>query len=260
MYAVARTRSLKIFRRQVGNCTFHINSAYIGLEWIARGSGKPEELKIAWSAPNNPRQAADQARSFLHVATLSHVFNAIDTYLRDLADEYWLEFSEHQRDILRKSITKPNKEAYSISERFGQLNVVFDADAELNLAMIAALAAWRNQLAHAGRPDSHGRLRLDPADENRLTRGKEALSLRYPHFDTELMLENIRARTAPKRKEIVALVSASQKLVSALDAQLVKAALPTVALVLAFGVRTGLAIIPLFGLVSYLLSRRKRIE
>jgi hypothetical protein len=47
MYFITRTGPFRAFQRRVGNTTFHINSAYVGLEWIARGKGKPDGLPTA---------------------------------------------------------------------------------------------------------------------------------------------------------------------------------------------------------------------
>src|SRR6185312_16525748 len=63
---IRRTRAFRSFQRAVGDSTLLINSAYIGLELIARGGEKPPGLDINWSAPKNPRDVASKSRSLLH--------------------------------------------------------------------------------------------------------------------------------------------------------------------------------------------------
>jgi hypothetical protein len=183
MYFIARTGPFRAFQRRVGNATFHINSAYIGLEWIARGKGKPDGLDINWTAPEYPRQAVDQARSLLHSAMLSRVFDELDSYLRALADEPWLVLTPDQRDILRRAFAKPGGGAYTLTERFLELRLDLDANAAVDLAMVATLVTWRNQTIHVRPADLSGRLRLDRLVEEQLTKEKVMLGKRYGGLD-----------------------------------------------------------------------------
>ena len=229
MYFITRTGPFRAFQKRVGNTTFHINSAYVGLEWIARGKGKPDGLDINWTAPVHPRQAVDQARSLLHTAMLSRVVDELDSYLRALADEPWLVLTPEQCDILRRAVTKSDGGAHSITERFLALRLDLDANTAVDMAMVAALVAWRNQTIHVRPADPSGRLRLDMSVEEQLNKGRVMLGKRYGGLDPEIMLGHMRKKRPPKRKEIVGLVSAAQNLTRAIDGTLLRAALSSAA-------------------------------
>jgi hypothetical protein len=106
MLTIKRTLVFRNFQRRLGNCTFHINSTYVGLEWIARGHGKPKDFEINWDAPKKSRESVDQARQLIHSAMLGHVYDALDSYLRLVADIPWARLSNGQRNVLRKSVTR----------------------------------------------------------------------------------------------------------------------------------------------------------
>jgi hypothetical protein len=223
MYRLRRTEPFRAFQKSVGNATFHLNSSYVGLEWIARGYGKPEDLEIAWTPPKEPKHSVNQSRSFLHAAALSHVADALDTYLRDIADEKYLALTEGQGEVLRKSKTGKGGHEYSVPERFSILGLELSAESNADLAMVAALAAWRNRSTHSRRDR---RLSLEKDFEEGLRAAKTLLATRYGDLDSAAMLQHMHAREAPKRKEIVALVSVAQNFVRVVDEALLRAALP----------------------------------
>ncbi|MBR0818735.1 hypothetical protein [Bradyrhizobium liaoningense] len=222
MFTLSRTPTFRDFQRRLGNCTFHINAAYVGLEWIARGQGKPDDLRINWDVPKKPREAVDQARQLIHSAMLGHVHDALDSYLRQVADVPWTHLSSNQRDILRKSITRPGKGAYSIADRFTELKLELTDKAQLvDFELMRVLVAWRNQHVHEGLNEA-GEFRLPDGAENVLIAEKEMLAKRYGGFDPGILFGHFVQRAAPKRKEIIALVSASQNYVRAADGVLLQ--------------------------------------
>jgi hypothetical protein len=231
MLTITRTLVFRDFQRRLGNCTFHINSAYIGLEWIARGQGKPEDFEINWDAPKKPRESVDQARQLIHSAMLGHVYDALDSYLRLVADIPWSYLSIDQRNVLRKSVTRPGGIAYSIADRFAEMHHL-DGDvkgedyknAEVDMELLKVLVAWRNQTVHDGL-NSSGELRLPDGCEEKLRDAKDSLAARYGDLDPIVLLAHICQRAAPKRKEIIALVSACQNFVRSVDSTLLRRSL-----------------------------------
>jgi hypothetical protein len=199
MLTITRTLVFRDFQRRLGNCTFHINSAYIGLEWIARGRGKPEDFEINWDAPKKPRESVDQARQLIHSAMLGHVYDALDSYLRLIADIPWSYLSIDQRNVLRKSITRPGGSAYSIADRFTEMHFHLDIDvkgedynnAEIDLELLKVLVAWRNQNVHDGLNTS-GELRLPDGCEEKLLNAKDKLAARYGDLDPIILLAHMR--------------------------------------------------------------------
>lgn len=225
MFAIAKTRPYRAFRNDVGSATVNINTAYIGMELIARGGGKPDDLKIAWTRPKNPQQEVDQARSMIHAAMLARVMDSVDAYLFGLANEEWLSIAPAQRNILRKAVTKPGGIAYSIVDRIAELNVDLSFDGHLCLALTACLVAWRNQAIHISRLDS-GEIRLDDNHQGVLKKNKTILATLYGGFDPEEMLRHMRERGLPRRKEIVSLVAATQNLVREIDWRIIQRTVP----------------------------------
>jgi hypothetical protein len=232
MLTITRTLVFRDFQRRLGNCSFHINSAYVGLEWIARGQGKPEDFEINWDAPKKPRESVDQARQLIHSAMLGHVYDALDSYLRLIADIPWSYLSTGQRNVLRKSVTRPGGSAYSIADRFAEMHFRLDGDdteedcnnAEVDLELLKVLVAWRNQTVHDGLNNS-GELRLPDGCEEKLLNARDNLAARYGDLDPIVLLAHIRQGAAPKRKEIIALVSACQNFVRAVDSTLLRRSL-----------------------------------
>lgn len=213
MLTLARTRAFRSFQRSVGNSTFHINAAYIGLEFIARGADKPSNLKIKWTPPKHPKQMVDQSRSFLHIAFLGHIFGALDGYLRDIAADRNLQLSDASRDILSKAVTKPGSEAYSVAERFGVIGECSHDDARADRALTVLAALWRNQTVHEDGERTRKKSRLDESAASELISYKANYATRYGGLDPQILVGHVRAGSSPARKEIVALASAAQNYV-----------------------------------------------
>ena len=224
MYSITRTSALKGFKDRVGNSSFHINTVYVGLEWIARGLAKPDKMEINWDPPKNPRNAVDQTRQIIHSAMLGYVFEATDAYLRQLVNIDWLDLSEPQKDILLKSTTKPGGIEYAIHERFDAVAILTDAKALADFEMLKALVAWRNQQVH-DQPERRGTFRLPSGCETALLANAQLYANSYGKLDVKKMIKQAESHEPPRRKEIIALISATQNFVRAFDAALVKKAL-----------------------------------
>ena len=224
MLTLSRTRPFTKYLKRVGNSTFHINSSYIGLEWIARGKGKPDDMEISWSEPKNPKSSVDQSRMLLHAAVLGYVFDCTDSYLRLLANIGWLRLSDVQRNILRKSATRPGGKEYAIWERFELLGITLEREREeerkVDLAMVRVLAVWRNKVSHQGL-EEEGEIRLDDAIKAQLLAAETYLAGRYGGLSAHAMFEQMSGDTSPRRKEITGLVSASVNLTRLVDEKLV---------------------------------------
>jgi hypothetical protein len=110
-----------------------------------------------------------------------------------------------------------------------ELRLDLDANAAVDMAMVATLVTWRNQTIHVRPADPSGRLRLDGLVEEQLTKEKVMLAKRYGGLDPEIMFGHMRKQGPPKRKEIIGLVSAAQNLTRAIDGTLLRAALPSAA-------------------------------
>ena len=225
MYRIHKTIPYRDFRDQVGDATFHINTAYVGMEWIARGFDKPSDLEFSWQRPRDPKQEVDQARGMIHAAMLTRITDALDAYLAGIADEEWLDISDHQRNVLRKSITKPGTVAYSVVDRIQELQIDFGIDGKLCLGLVAALVAWRNQAVHASRATS-AEVRVDDGHVKFLCNNATILSSLYGGFNPSMMFGHMQKKALPKRKEIVSLAAAAQNLVREIDWKIIRRTIP----------------------------------
>jgi len=168
---------------------------------------------------------ASKSRSLLHAAMLGHLFSAVDNYLYDLANEPWLQISTETRNILRKSKTKPGNKAYSIPERFAEIGT-FTTDNELaDEVLLEILTIWRNQSVHELRDTENIRTRLSRSTEDRLLQSAENLKNRYGKLDAKALIEHIKENKTPTRKDIVALASAAQNYLRAVDGRLLAGSL-----------------------------------
>jgi hypothetical protein len=208
MLTLSETPAFRRFLKRIGSLTFHINTAYVGLEWIARGQGLPEGLEINWSMPRKPRAAIDQSRQLLHTAMLAYAHDCLDAYLRAVSGLEWLKLSDQERSILRKAVTREGSSAYAIWERFSALDVELSRNSAVDLDMIRLLVAWRNLKVHEGFGDD-GATRLESEVESRLNAAEQDLAIRYGGLRPGDMIKQFKGHGAPRRKEIVALVSAS---------------------------------------------------
>ena len=211
MIVIAATRPFARFLKRIGNSTFHINSAYIGLEWIARGKGKPEDLEINWPVPKDLVSAVAQSRQLLHTALLGYVFDSVDSYLRLIAGVSWLKLTDDERGILRKAVTRPGKGDYALWER---LEVVLPSsenpppevrheeieNAAVDLALVRVLSAWRNKKVHDGLLVD-GEFRLDSVVQQQLIDASSNLSLRYGGLSAAEMLQKMEGHSSPRRKK-----------------------------------------------------------
>ena len=221
MLSLNRTLAFRDFQRVVGDCTAHINTAYVGTELIARGAKKPDDLHIKWQAPKSPRTFVEQTRSLLHAAMLGHVFMAVDRYLRDLADDRWINLQQAQRDILKKAVTKTGGHAYSLNERFEEIRGNIDSTTKVDGLLVDLLATWRNRNVHedsskeavAGSRDA----RLTDSTRKALREADACISQRYGQLSITELISHLDQNKAPTRKDIVALASASQNYVREID-------------------------------------------
>jgi hypothetical protein len=225
MLTLVRTEAFRSFQRVVGDATYHINTAYIGLELIARGGAKPDDLKIRWSAPKQPQHVVAQTRSLLHTAMLGHLYGAVDNYLRGVSNVDWLPLTKEQRDILRKSVTKKGRIAYSVSERFEQIESGIEDRSKTDKLLLEVLVAWRNQSVHDDSSDDDSKTRLPSRTDIQLRNAAADLASRYGGLDAAQMLDQLYATQAPRRKEIIALASAAQNYVRTVDGVLLRQAL-----------------------------------
>jgi hypothetical protein len=217
MLTVIRTRAFRSFQRAVGRSTFYINTAYIGLELVARGGTKPDDLRIKWTQPRQPHEEIAQVRQFLHTAMLGYCFGALDNYLRELADDLWLPLCRDTRAIMKKAVTKPNRVAYSIPERFSQLETERSQKAPEDALLVAVLTVWRNQSVHEEQPKASFKARLESQLSEDLRTHGASLATRYGDLQVEKLLEHVESNRPPSRKDIVALASAAQNYVRAID-------------------------------------------
>jgi hypothetical protein len=103
--------------------------------------------------------------------------------LRLIADIPWARLSSAQRDVLRKSVTRPGGSAYSIADRFAEVRSASDhgdkseddKNAEVDLELLKVLVAWRNLTVHDGL-NASGELRLPDGCAETLLNAQDSLT------------------------------------------------------------------------------------
>jgi hypothetical protein len=222
---ITQTPALRRYFDLVGNATYLINTAIVGLEQIARGHmEKPTELTISWTPPKNGRQAADQSRTFILSSTLILTITACDSYLSDIAKVPWLVLSSKDRSILTKAETNPGKQAYSIRERIeillvatapGQLS---NEQRKIGTAALELATLWRNAIVHAASSTRE----LSPESEATLITFAETLHETNGGIDVPLMLHNFKTSSSrPVLKEATTLVALVSRLLRSIDTALI---------------------------------------
>jgi hypothetical protein len=138
--AISRTAPFRHLQSRIGSATYRLNTALVGLQHIAEGSGQTGHVAVSWRKPASPSQAkeaANQARIFLCAGVLVLAADVFDSFLRDFAREEWLNVDETTRNIATKAVTRSNDRGgeYSVAERAAALcdELKIDAPAKLNL-------------------------------------------------------------------------------------------------------------------------------
>jgi hypothetical protein len=228
MFTIHRTRAFRNFQKSVGNFTAHINTAYVGTELIALGTKKPDNLRIRWQEPNDARNFIHETRSLLHAAMLGYVFTAVERFLRDLADDKWLKLEPAKCDILRKAVTKQGGSAYSITERFSQLDLELEPRASWDALLVEVLVVWRNRNVHekSAKKDNEemSDSRLSKDSRKSLKEFSDQIHSQYGGMNVEELIKHLDQNKAPSRKELVGIVSAAQNYVRMVDNGLIKRA------------------------------------
>lgn len=220
---IARTVPFRNFQRRVGRATFYINTIVVGLELVAAGGEKPQGLNISWEAPQQRRQAVDQARSFAFVAILNLTFDAFDVYLSELAKINWLPADERTRKVMGKAVTGPGGYAYSERERAQSLAEALEVETPELLCVHEFLSTWRNTLIHTSSADN----RLRSATRAQLLNLRQYLSDKYANLDVESMLKHYDEFQEPSLKEATSLTAAAQNLARTLDEAVINRAAKT---------------------------------
>jgi hypothetical protein len=217
MIGISRTQPFRDFQRLAGISTFHVNTIAIGLELIARGGQKPEELKIAWSMPNNPRESIEQTKHFALLALMTHVVDGVDRLQRDYSEVWWFELPNSLRDILRKSVTKPGNIQWSIAERVEQLMLHLGEDTDESLCFLELMVSWRNAIVHT----RNARFEVSGRTSSVLTQKQEPIAAKYANIDTLQALEHFRTRKFPTLKEATTMIAVIQNLTRRIDEALI---------------------------------------
>jgi hypothetical protein len=218
MLAISRTPAFRRFQTAVGGATFHINTTVVGLELVAAGGAKPQNLNIHWTPPKEPRNSVDQTKQFVLLAILVHVVDSFDVLLRDYADLEWLSLDTSLKLMLRKSVTKDGGKEYSLAERTEALLLRLRMGELEDFSLLKLAVAWRNSLVHAGRSEP----RLPEGVEECLNSAAPHLADRYADIDVGRMLQSFSKGRRPTLKEATTMVAACQNLARALDQALIR--------------------------------------
>lgn len=195
----------------------------VGLELVAEGGAKVPSLPVTWTKPLTTAQArevANQARIFSCTAAISLATDVFDNFLRNIANEDWLEFDPDVQEIATKAKTRPKNAGgdYSIAERTMALFNDLGLEIGPTVAGIELLSKWRNRLVHSSRQNG----KIDEGLKKCMIKEKEYFYKHYSHLDIELALKNFNERKTPVPKEATSLIAITQNVSRALDQAAIK--------------------------------------
>ncbi|ATG47653.1 hypothetical protein CEW89_08745 [Celeribacter ethanolicus] len=215
-YTLTRTRPFRNLQSRIGSATYRLNTILVGLQQVAGGADKTEDLPVSWSKPSpaKAKQVADQARIFACSAAVAFAYDGFDSFIRAIVREDWLSFSQSTIEIATKSVTKKGGEAYSMSERLEKISQELNIESPLDTATVELFAKWRNLVVHDRDDSSRG---LSIASEEALSSSSDYFYKNYSHLDINLALKNFSARKMPVPKEATSLIALAQNLARRVD-------------------------------------------
>lgn len=204
-FAISRTASFRSLQASIGVSTYRLNTIFVGLDCIARGMGHGGALAVTWSKPleKDAPSVAHQARSFACAASLAFSFDVVDSFLRALANEEWLEFDPQTVRIATKAETRKGGAEYSFSDRMRALLEDLKLECELIVATAELFSRWRNAVVHQADRSN----RLSPESKAVLVSAKSHFHEKYSHMDIQLALENFEGKNVPVAKEVTTLIA-----------------------------------------------------
>jgi len=215
-YTLTRTRPFRNLQSSIGSATYRLNTILVGLQQVAGGADKTEDLPVSWSkpSPDKSKQVADQARIFACSAAVAFAYDGFDSFIRAIVREGWLRFSPPTVEIATKSVTKNGGSAYSMAERFDRIARELNITSPLDTATIELFAKWRNIIVHDRDDSTRG---LSIASEDILSSSTDYFYTKYSHLDIKLALKNFADRKMPVPKEATSLIALAQNLARRID-------------------------------------------
>jgi hypothetical protein len=225
--AVSRTTPFRRLQARIGTSTYRLNTVLVGLESIARGYGDAGAIGVTWSkpTPDKAKQVADQARTFACASALVMGADVFDSFIREIANECWLGFADHAREIATKAKTRHRDHGgeFSVAERAEALCNDLGIVDPIRIAALDLLAKWRNVVAH-----SSSRSPRLPTETRRILKDAAAhIHGHYAHLDILLALRNFESRKPPVPKEATTLIAVAVNFSRQLDETAIKRAAPT---------------------------------
>jgi hypothetical protein len=202
-----RTPPFRRLQSRIGSATYRLNTIFVGLESIAEGRSDTGALAVTWRAPpaGSERQVANQARIFASAGALVLAGDLVDAFVKELASEKWLTFSDQASSIATKAANRSKEQGgdYSVAERFEALCSDLGMSYIYEVAVIDLMVKWRNVVAHSADRTP----KLGSSNKAILLEHSTAISEKYSHLNIRLAIENFERRKTPVPKEITSLIA-----------------------------------------------------
>lgn len=240
--ALSRTEAFKAFQRSIGDATLHLNTVAVGLEVISLDPSAAQAaaaaLNVGWRPPSvaskksvtlpaaEPlakrvvlptgmkalRDLTSRSKIFVLRAVLVTAFDALDTFVTEIARTEWLKFDLGVIDICTKAVTKPGKIAWTLSERYFTICQALGIR-ELNghCALLGLGSRWRNALVHA----ENAEFALEKEDRKLLI--DHADQLNKAGFKVGQALDRFDHGLNPTLKDVTTIISYAQDLCRVID-------------------------------------------
>jgi hypothetical protein len=216
--SISKTLPFRHLLSRIGYSTYRFNTILVGLDCVAKGGGDGGSIAVTWTKPKNKQEAesaASKARSFACAGAIVFASDVFDYFLREIAEEAWLEFKPTTVEIATKARTRKRElgSAYSVAERAEALASDLGIDDPQALALIDLFAKWRNVVAHTSDRSSN----LDGRLRKVLAENADQIAGRHSNLRVALAVKNFEARSIPVPKEVTSLMANAVRFARVLD-------------------------------------------
>jgi hypothetical protein len=186
--------------QQLGDVTFCVNTAAVGLDAVEKGHPKPDSLDISWD-PTDVEIAARKTRKFVLDAVLVRSAEAINDYIDAL--------SELPRHIKPKAqwnskTSRAEKARDILTNILGEKNYLIES--------VVLIIHWRNRIIH---PSSTAALKT--SERAVLFQNEEQIAVKYKNLSIVHLLAHFE-RDRATLKDVSSLISMTINMARCVDA------------------------------------------
>ncbi len=203
------------FKRIAGDTSRYLNTLWVGITTLQAGHvDRPNWWVLGWSMPQTIGEWQD-TNAFIAKSGMATVLDGIDQYMKVLKRISGLTNPASEL-YLTGAARKSTGARFTIPERFAAVNLAHGGPASPEfVAAIDLLATWRNHFVHGDR-----RFPLDKQSRTVLLSADARFKSSLGGTDIRAILARFDSGAGPLPNDLIALISAAQLAVAALDQHL----------------------------------------